>query len=194
MAVPDLRQPSRGLAFRLRPEDRLGHLVELGQRYVARSRPPASAHRRRNFEPGCSMSSSARAALAVLCVPPESEMAQRVAERGSVLLKNAGRQLPLAKTLKSIAVIGSHADVAVLSGAGSAQVDLPDSNAVRPRSPAGGPARLRRHVRRRAGVASFVAAQSNPDEGAGRQASIPRGTISRLRRRWPRPRRWRSSS
>ena len=54
------------------------------------------------------------------------DVAQRVSERGSVLLKNANRQLPLeASRLKSIAVIGSHADVAVLSGGGSAQVDPP---------------------------------------------------------------------
>jgi beta-glucosidase len=60
------------------------------------------------------------------------ELAQRVAERGAVLLKNANNQLPLAKSVKSIAVIGSHADVAVLSGGGSAQVDPPGGNAVPP--------------------------------------------------------------
>jgi beta-glucosidase len=61
------------------------------------------------------------------------EVAQRVAERGTVLLKNANGQLPLSKsTVKSIAVIGSHADVGVLSGDGSAQVDPPGGNAVPP--------------------------------------------------------------
>ena len=64
------------------------------------------------------------------------EVAQRMAERGSVLLKNANRQLPLsASQVKSIAVIGSHADVGVLSGGGSSQVDPPGGNAVPP--PAG---------------------------------------------------------
>jgi beta-glucosidase len=59
------------------------------------------------------------------------EVAQRVAEQGSVLLKNANGQLPLNTTsVKSITVIGSHADVAVLSGGGSAQVDPPGGNAV----------------------------------------------------------------
>ena len=49
-------------------------------------------------------------------------VAQEVAEKGSVLLKNAG-VLPLnSGTVTSIAVIGSHADVGVLSGGGSAQV------------------------------------------------------------------------
>jgi beta-glucosidase len=60
------------------------------------------------------------------------EVAQKIAERGTVLLKNANRQLPLSKSLKSIAIIGSHADVAVLSGGGSGQVDPPGGNAVPP--------------------------------------------------------------
>jgi len=59
------------------------------------------------------------------------EVAQRVAEEGSVLLKNARNQLPLrAAALRTIAVIGSHADVGVLSGGGSAQVDPPGGSAV----------------------------------------------------------------
>jgi beta-glucosidase len=60
------------------------------------------------------------------------EVAQKVAERGTVLLKNANSQLPLNKSLKSIAIIGSHADVGVLSGGGSGQVDPPGGNAVPP--------------------------------------------------------------
>jgi beta-glucosidase len=60
------------------------------------------------------------------------EVAQMVAERGSVLLKNANHQLPLSKALKSIAIIGSHADVGVLSGGGSGQVNPPGGNAVKP--------------------------------------------------------------
>src|ERR1035437_2226330 len=47
-------------------------------------------------------------------------VAQRLAERGTVLLKNGNAQLPLRKAVvKSVAVIGSHADVGVLSGGGS---------------------------------------------------------------------------
>ncbi|KRB44479.1 MAG: glycoside hydrolase family 3 protein [Phenylobacterium sp.] len=49
-------------------------------------------------------------------------VAQKVAEEGAVLLKNEGGLLPLAAQAKSIAVIGAHADVGVLSGAGSSQV------------------------------------------------------------------------
>ena len=58
--------------------------------------------------------------------------AQYLAEQSIVLLKNANGQLPLSVALKSIAVIGSHADVGVISGGGSAQVDPPGGNAVPP--------------------------------------------------------------
>ena len=50
------------------------------------------------------------------------DIAQEVEEQGAVLLKNVSGQLPLAASINSIAVIGSNADVAVLSGGGSAQV------------------------------------------------------------------------
>jgi len=59
------------------------------------------------------------------------EIAQKVAEEGTVLLKNTNHQLPLrAAAVRSIALIGSHADVGVLSGGGSAQVDPPGGSAV----------------------------------------------------------------
>jgi beta-glucosidase len=61
------------------------------------------------------------------------ETAQRVAEQTTVLLKNDHGQLPLdASTIHSIAVIGPHADVGMISGAGSAQVDPPGGNAIMP--------------------------------------------------------------
>ncbi len=61
--------------------------------------------------------------------------AQLLAEEGIVLLKNTGI-LPLdAAASHSIAVIGAHADVGVLSGGGSAQVDAPGGNAIDPNSP-----------------------------------------------------------
>ncbi len=53
--------------------------------------------------------------------------AQHIAEESIVLLKNSGNLLPL-KSPSSIAIIGSHADVGVLSGGGSAQVDPPGGN------------------------------------------------------------------
>ncbi len=48
-------------------------------------------------------------------------VAQREAEQGIVLLRNQGNLLPLAPP-KSIALIGGHADIGVLSGGGSSQV------------------------------------------------------------------------
>jgi beta-glucosidase len=61
------------------------------------------------------------------------EVAQRIAEQSSVLLKNDRAQLPLdASQLQTIAVIGAHSDVGMLSGGGSAQVDPPGGNAIAP--------------------------------------------------------------
>ena len=60
-----------------------------------------------------------------------AEVAQHVAEQSIVLLRNADGQLPLdAAHVASIAVIGSHADVGVLSGGGSDQVDAAGGNPV----------------------------------------------------------------
>jgi beta-glucosidase len=57
--------------------------------------------------------------------------AQKIAEEGLVLLENTGAILPLsAAKVRSIALIGGHADVGVLSGGGSAQVDAPGGNAI----------------------------------------------------------------
>jgi beta-glucosidase len=66
------------------------------------------------------------------------EDAQALAEESIVLLKNSGNQLPLGGNVKSIAVIGSHADVGIISGGGSAQVEPPGGNAVAPPPPAAG--------------------------------------------------------
>ncbi len=56
---------------------------------------------------------------------------QHIAEESIVLLQNRNSALPLDKTQTGlIAVIGSHADVGVLSGGGSAQVDSPGGNAI----------------------------------------------------------------
>lgn len=64
----------------------------------------------------------------------DAAVTERVEEAGAVLLKNEGGQLPLnGAHLHSIAVIGAHADVGVLSGGGSAQVDPVGGNAVPPK-------------------------------------------------------------
>jgi beta-glucosidase len=58
------------------------------------------------------------------------EDAQHIAEESIVLLKNQGGLLPLNPSTPSIALIGGHADVGILSGGGSAQVDSPGGNAI----------------------------------------------------------------
>src|SRR6202453_2610581 len=61
------------------------------------------------------------------------EVAQKIEEQSAVLLRNENSQLPLdASKIASIAVIGAHADVGMISGGGSAQVDPPGGNAIVP--------------------------------------------------------------
>jgi len=61
------------------------------------------------------------------------ETARKIEESGIVLLKNEKAALPLsAAKLKTIAVIGSHSDVGMISGGGSAQVDPIGGNAIKP--------------------------------------------------------------
>src|ERR1700728_3266510 len=61
------------------------------------------------------------------------ETARKIEESGIVLLKNDHAALPLnAARLHTIAVIGSHSDVGMISGGGSAQVDPIGGNAIMP--------------------------------------------------------------
>jgi beta-glucosidase len=61
------------------------------------------------------------------------EAAQRVEEKSIVLLKNSATVLPINPSkVRSIAIIGGHADVGMISGGGSAQVDPPGGNAIMP--------------------------------------------------------------
>jgi beta-glucosidase len=61
------------------------------------------------------------------------EVAQRVEEKNIVLLKNSPTVLPIVPSkVHSIAIIGGHADVGMISGGGSAQVDPPGGNAIMP--------------------------------------------------------------
>lgn len=59
------------------------------------------------------------------------DVSRKTAEEGMVLLKNDRRALPLAKDLRTIAVIGGHADVGVLAGGGSSLVYPVGGNAVK---------------------------------------------------------------
>jgi beta-glucosidase len=88
-------------------------------------------------------------ACGVIDDPPEKsvvdveggfEVAQKIEEQSIVLLRNERSQLPLdVSKVSSIAVIGAHSDVGMISGAGSAQVDPPGGNAIMPPGK-GGPA------------------------------------------------------
>ena len=61
------------------------------------------------------------------------DLARKVEEKSIVLLKNEHAILPLSgNTLHRVAVIGGHADIAMISGGGSAQVDPPGGNAIMP--------------------------------------------------------------
>ena len=61
------------------------------------------------------------------------EVARRVEEKSIVLLKNSPAVLPIVSSkIHSIAIIGGHADVGMISGGGSAQVDPPGGNAIMP--------------------------------------------------------------
>src|SRR5579863_5403410 len=61
------------------------------------------------------------------------EAARRVEEKSIVLLKNSRTVLPIVPSkIRSIAIIGGHADVGMISGGGSAQVDPPGGNAIMP--------------------------------------------------------------
>jgi len=61
------------------------------------------------------------------------DVAQHIEENSIVLLKNRNSVLPIAPSrVRSIAIIGGHADVGMISGGGSAQVDPPGGNAIMP--------------------------------------------------------------
>ena len=66
-------------------------------------------------------------------------IAQKIAEKSIVLLKNDSHILPLqASSLHTLALIGGHADVGVVCGGGSAQVDPPGGSPVPPPPPGQG--------------------------------------------------------
>src|SRR3954463_13991516 len=108
-------------------------------------------------------------------------IAERLAEQTLVLLKNERDALPLSRSIRSIAVIGSHADVGGLSGGGSAH-GSPVGGAgrrglgagVAGRRP-GRPAGLRpRDAGRRpvSGVGAVVAAAGDPRGGAASDGAL----------------------
>ena len=69
----------------------------------------------------------------VVDVERDLDVSQHIEEGSIVLLKNEKKILPLeSEHVHSIAIIGAHADVGMLSGGGSAQVDPPGGNVIAP--------------------------------------------------------------
>src|SRR5580658_9629303 len=78
-------------------------------------------------------------------VERDLDIAQRIEEQSIVLLRNEHGQLPLdGSRVASIAVIGAHADVGMISGGGSAHVDPPGGNAIMP--PGKGQTQWQEHI------------------------------------------------
>jgi beta-glucosidase len=70
---------------------------------------------------------------AVIDIEDHLDIAQHIEEQSIVLLKNDKGILPLdASKHPTIALIGAHADVGMISGGGSAQVDPPGGNVIAP--------------------------------------------------------------
>ena len=101
----------------------LGAAVQSGQVPQSRLDDMATRVLHAMYQVGVFGQPAAVTSLSSATIAADQAVAQTVEEQGAVLLKNAGGQLPLnAAALNSIAVIGSHADIGVLSGGGSAQV------------------------------------------------------------------------
>ncbi len=67
-------------------------------------------------------------------------VAKKIAEKSIVLLKNSNHVLPLdGSRVRSVVLIGGHADAGVLTGGGSAQVDSPGGSPVPPPPPGANP-------------------------------------------------------
>ena len=88
--------------------------------------------------------------------------ARKIEEESAVLLENSGI-LPLDPAkIHNIAIIGGHADVGVLSGGGSAQVDAPGGNAIDPRH---GPSAWGKPVYFPSSPSRYIREQSAPGAG-----------------------------
>lgn len=96
------------------------------------------------------------------------DVAEEVAKRGIVLLRNKGDILPLTRTAQRILVVGGNANIGVLSGAGSSQVHAE-----------GGPVGAVSMVRNDAPFANFLAQQyqGSPPLDAIRKAA-PQATVT----------------
>ena len=155
-------------------------------------RPQAQRCGRRRPRAACLKSTTMRAAFSmreflsgIVDDPPQKgvvdvqkglDVAQHVEENSIVLLKNRNSVLPIDPSrVRSIAIIGGHADVGMISGGGSAQVDPPGGNAIMP--PGKGATHWQEHI-------WFP---TSPLEGAARKTAAHQNRLrsrhrSRLRR------------
>jgi len=105
--------------------------------------------------------------------------AEKIEDESIVLLQNSGGILPLAPgNMRSIAIIGGHADVGVLSGGGSAQVDAPGGNSIDPKpgtSPWGMPIYFPssplQYIREQAGPGATVVYDAGTDPAQAAKAA-----------------------
>ncbi len=103
--------------------DKLKQAVQAGQVPMAELDDHARRILRAEFASGIVDDSVQKS---VVDVEGGLDTARRLEEHSIVLLKNANNVLPLDRAkVRSIAIIGSHADFGMLSGGGSAQVDPP---------------------------------------------------------------------
>ncbi len=101
--------------------DKLKQAVEAGKVPMAEIDDHAHRILRSEFEAGLVDYPTEKS---VIDVEAHLLTARHIAEQSMVLLKNQGNLLPLDRTrVRSIAVIGPHADTGMISGGGSAQVD-----------------------------------------------------------------------
>ncbi len=101
--------------------DKLKQAVEAGKVPMAEIDDHAHRILRSEFEAGLVDYPTEKS---VIDVEGHLLTARHIAEQSMVLLKNQGNLLPLDRTrVRSIAVIGPHADTGMISGGGSAQVD-----------------------------------------------------------------------
>lgn len=103
--------------------EKLKQAVQSGQVPMAQLDDHARRVLRAEFASGIVDSPTGKA---VVDVEGGFEVARRLAEQSTVLLKNNNGILPLdSAKVQSIAIIGRHADTGMISGGGSAQVDPP---------------------------------------------------------------------
>ncbi|MDB6156818.1 MAG: glycosyl hydrolase [Gammaproteobacteria bacterium] len=100
-----------------------------------------------------------------------AEVSRAAAEGAMVLLKNDHHLLPLAKSVRSILIVGSHADAGVLSGGGSSQVYPVSGTALLERRPKGAGPRVYFRSSPMQALAAHIPARITYDAGTDIKAA-----------------------